>query len=123
MVPNLVSCALLRSKCSIWDYGQSSSLPGRYRHDIVVIINLINLLSLLKYSSDIDPCPHAYTFNPATKACYYVPSKAKATWEEARQVCKADGGDLASVGNREENAFIKGKKEIQRIIDKTENSM
>ena len=57
---------------------------------------------------DFSPCPNGYTFSSDFSACYKLHTEPKFPWDDARRVCKADGGDLASVKGNKENSFIKG---------------
>ncbi|KAL3871516.1 hypothetical protein ACJMK2_039510 [Sinanodonta woodiana] len=51
-------------------------------------------------------CSAGYASMVNSQNCYKLYSNAKKTWKDAQVVCKADGGNLASILNVNEAAFI-----------------
>ncbi|CAG0896495.1 unnamed protein product [Cyprideis torosa] len=52
-------------------------------------------------------CPGGGVLNPATRKCYYVKTQTKG-WIEARDACRAEGFELVTIENSDENAFVCG---------------
>ena len=57
------------------------------------------------------PCPTGWTENPHSGTCIKLYDEEK-TWEEARDVCKADKADLVKIVDKGMNEFIWGKDSL-----------
>ena len=54
-------------------------------------------------STSVHPCPSGYW--PHRKSCYSL-QDTPATWTQARDRCRQDGGDLASIQDESDNALV-----------------
>ncbi|CAG0896179.1 unnamed protein product [Cyprideis torosa] len=60
-----------------------------------------------KKATNLASCPDGGVLNPVTQKCYYVRTEVKG-WTEARDACRAEGFELATIESATENAFVFG---------------
>ncbi len=57
-----------------------------------------------------DPrCGLGWELDPTTQNCYLFEQYDYLSWDDAEEVCKKDGGNLASILGIEEQTYINGK--------------
>ncbi|XP_066304553.1 uncharacterized protein [Branchiostoma lanceolatum] len=56
-----------------------------------------------------DVCPPDWEDNPLNDFCYQFHTGSFRTWQDARAVCQANGGDLVSINTPSESAYITGR--------------
>ena len=64
---------------------------------------------MINFISSLATCPSGYS--PFQQSCYKFFSSSK-SWQNARAQCQADGGDLVSIANQEEYAFVQSLQSV-----------
>ena len=107
----VVSNALLvisLAHCGLANFIEGSDLPI-CKEGIFNFLRKFRTFLHMIFLLDRNPCPNGYIYSSDLSTCYQLKTKPKSTWNQAQNYCMAEGGDLASVTDGKENAFIKGR--------------